>query len=107
MDRFYEKLEASFQRKFCRYIVKVSKVKGSFYVLIRKPGGKILNDDLNNLFKDVKSISTRIYNKFSGDSSMFCYNFFPYFKLVRCYGSYHYHFLVVRKDYVLRYECLL
>ena len=76
LDRFYEKLEASLQRKFCRYIVEVSQVKGSFYVLIRKPRGKILNDDLNNLFKDVKSISTRIYNKFSGDSSMFRYNFF-------------------------------
>ena len=99
LDRFYEKLEASFQRKFCCYIVKVSQVKGSLCVLIRKPRGKVLHDDLSYLFKDVKSRSTRIYNKFSGDSSMFRYNFFPYFKLVRCYGSYHYHFLVVRKDY--------
>ena len=30
---------------------------------------------------------------------VFCLNYFPYFKLVRCYGNYHYHFLVVRKDY--------
>ena len=32
------------------------------------------------------------------DSSTFRYNFFHYFKLFRYYGSYHYHFLVVRKD---------
>ena len=84
LDRFFEKLVASLQRKSYRYIVKVSQVKGSFYVLIRNPRGKILNDDFNNLFKDVKSISTRIYNKFAEDSSMFRYNIFPYFKLVRC-----------------------
>lgn len=61
LDRFFEKLEASkkvppkfLPRKFHRYIVKVSQVKGSFYVLIKKPRGKILNDDLNNLFNDVK-----------------------------------------------------
>ena len=51
LDRVYKKLEAPLERKFCRYIVKVSQVKGSFYVLIRKPRGKILNNDLNNLLK--------------------------------------------------------
>ena len=54
LDRFFEKLEAFLPRKFHRYIVKVSQVKGSFYVLIKKPRGKILNDDFNNLFNDVK-----------------------------------------------------
>lgn len=77
LDRFYEKLESTLERKYYRYIVKVSQVKGFFYVLIRKPRGKILSDDLNNLFRDVKSITGRIYNKFEEDCSMFRYNFFP------------------------------
>ena len=28
----------------------------------------------------------------------FSYGYFPYFKLVKCYGNYHYHFLVVKRD---------
>ena len=92
LDRFFEKLEASLQKSFTDTFYRY---KGSFYVLIRKPRRKILNDD----FKNVKSISTRIYNKFADESSMFRYIFFPYFKLIRCYGSYHYHFLIVRKDH--------
>ena len=38
-------------------------------------------------------------DKFSENTSMFCHNFFPYFKLVRCYCNCHCHFLVIRKDY--------
>ena len=99
LDRFFENLELHLQRKFPHYIVKVSQVKGSFYVLVRKPRGKISNNDLKILFKQVKSISNKMYDKFSENSSIFRYNFFPYFKLVRCYGNYHYHFLVIRKNY--------
>ena len=69
------KLRVSFAEEFPRYIVKVSQVKGSFYVLVRKLRGKILNNDLEILFKYVKSISNKIYNKFSEDSGMFCYSF--------------------------------
>ena len=99
LNRFYENMEFSLKRKFSRYIVKVSQVKGSFYILIRKPTGKILNEDLNFLFENVKCNSEKIYRKFAENSSSFRYKFFPYFKLVRCYGSYQYHFLVARKDY--------
>ena len=77
----------------------VSQVKESFYILVKKPRGKILGDNLKNLFDKIKYISERICNKFAEDCNEFCYNFFPYFKLVRCYGNYHNHFLVVRKDY--------
>ena len=44
------------------------------------------------------NISERIYHKFADDCKEFRYNYFPYFKLVRCYGNYQYHFLVVSKD---------
>ena len=99
LDRFYENIEFSLKRKFSRYIVKVSQVKGSFYVLIRKPREKILNVDSNFMFENVKYISEKICRKFTENSSSFRYKFFPYYKLVRCYGSYQYYFLVIRKDY--------
>ena len=43
------------------YIVKVSQVKGSFYALIRKPRGKILNEDLKNMINHVKNISEKFF----------------------------------------------
>ena len=92
LDRFYDKLESSLKRKYNRYVVKVSQAKGWFYVLVRKPRGKILNEELDILYKDVKNISTKVYNRFAEDSSTFRHNFFPFFKLGR-------HFLVARKDY--------
>ena len=51
-------------------------VKGSFYVLVRKAQGNILNSDLDTLFNDVKTISKKLYNKLAEMSTMFCYNYF-------------------------------
>ena len=60
LDRFFENLEFRLQRKFPRYIIKVSQTKGSFYVLVRKPRGKIFKNGLEILFKHVKSISSKM-----------------------------------------------
>ena len=49
LHRSFEKLERSLKREFYQYIVKLSQVKRSFYVLIRKPRGNILGGDLNIL----------------------------------------------------------
>ena len=92
-------MESSTKRKFNMYNVKVLQVKGSFYVLIRKPRGKILGDDYRFMIDNVKYLSEKIYRGFAKKSKDFRYKFFPYFKLVRHYNSYHYHFLVIRKDY--------
>ena len=106
LDRFFETVEFSMKRKFNMYIVKVSQVKRSFYVLTRKPRGKILGDDLRFMTENVKYISEKIYRSFARHSNDFKYKFFPYFKWVRCYNNYQYHFLVVRKDYhFLKNEC--
>ena len=51
------------------------------------------------MINNVKCVSEDIYRNFSDKSSTFRYRFFPYFKLVRQYGGYQYHFLFVRKDY--------
>ena len=90
LDRFFESLEFNFHREFSRYIIKVSKVKGSFYVLVKKPRGKILGDDLRNLFRDVKYISEKVYSKFADYSKSFRFGYFPCCKPVRCYGNYQY-----------------
>ena len=101
LDRFFERLEFSFRHEFSRYIIKVSGVKGLFYVLVKKPRRKILGDNLKNLFNDVTYISEKKYNKFADDSKSFRHNYFPSFKLVRCYGNYQCHFLVVKKKLVI------
>ena len=100
LDRLFETLEIHLQKKFPQYIVNVSQIKGSFYILIRKPRGKILKTDLEILFRRVKSISNKVHNKYSRKSSMFRYRYFPYFKLLKCCGNFHYHFLVIRKDHL-------
>ena len=75
--KFYETLEFNLQREFSRYVVKVSQVRGSFYVLIKKPRGKILGESLKNLFDDVKYLSDKVYRKFSVQFSRFRHKLFP------------------------------
>ena len=99
LDRFYETMELSVKQKFNGYVVKVSRVNGSFYVLIRNSRGKILSDDLRFMIENVKYMSKKIHRSFARPSSDFKHKFFPYSKLVWCYSSYQYHFLVVRKDF--------
>ena len=63
LDRFYQNLEFCVQKKkkIPRYIVNVLQVKRSFYVLVRKPRGKILNNDWEMLFENVITISKKLY----------------------------------------------
>ena len=107
LDRFFEQLVSSLSCRFPRYIVKVSQVKGSFFILVKKPRGKILNGDLKYLCNNALLISESIYKKYVEDSKDFSYGYFPYFKLVKCYGNYHYHFLAVKRDYEYEYEYFL
>lgn len=64
-------------------------------------GGKkvLFERDKKVLFEQVEEISKNIYHNYARNCSRLCYLFFPYFKLVRSYGDYHYHFLVIRKEY--------
>ena len=98
LNRFFEQLEKSLAQNFlATFSFKVSQVKGSLFVLIKKPRGKILNEDLKYFCDKVQYISENIYKKFAEDSKEFCYVVFPYFMNVEPYGNYH--FLVGRKDY--------
>ena len=51
LDRLFEDLESVFSKEFHGYIVKISQVKKSFYVLVWKPRGEILGRDKKLLFK--------------------------------------------------------
>ena len=99
LDNFSETMDIAIKNKFPWNITKVCKMNRSFYVLIRMSWGKIFDEACKNMYENIKSLSEKIYNEFSEKSKQFKYNSFPYFKSVRCYRIFHYHFLVVRKDY--------
>ena len=83
--------------------MKVSQVKGSFFALVKKARVKNLNDDRKCLYDNVKCISENIYQKYAEYSRDLSYGYFPFFKLVKGYGNYHYHFLVANPA---EYDCL-
>lgn len=99
LDRFFKELESSLWPEFPRYTVKVSQLKGSFFALVEKARVKNLNDDRKCLYDNVKCISENIYQKYAEYSRDHSYGYFPFFKLVKGYGNYHYHFLVAKKEY--------
>ena len=99
LDRIYKDIEFSVLKEFPQYIVKVSQVKKCFYVLVRKPRGKILGKKQKKLFETVESITKNIYHNYVSDCSNLRYSFFLYSKLVGNFGDYHFHFLVIRKEY--------
>ena len=51
------------------------------------------------MFENVKEITENIYKQFALYPKEFETDYFPYFKLVKIYENYQYHFLVIKKDY--------
>ena len=100
LDSFYEDIERSLRNKFRKYIVKVSQLNGSFFVLIKRPRGKILGKKRKYLHDKLKEITEKIYRKYAFASSKSEQQFFPYLKLVRSCRKYQYHILIVKKDYL-------
>ena len=75
-DQFYELMKKSLKENFWMYIVKISQVKGSFYLLIRKPRGKILNQNLKNVIDTVKNISDNFLTSTLKNQMILNINFF-------------------------------
>ena len=98
LDRMFKDLVSSLVRELPEYFIKVSQVKKSD-VFVRKPRSKILGRKKEILFEIVENISKNITFNYARGCSDLKYAFFPYFKLVRSFGSYHFHFLVIRKEY--------
>ena len=102
LDKMFEDFEKNFHNEFSGlfYYVKVSQVKNSFYILIWKKRGKLFGEKRQELFDKVRTISENIYKNCAGSSTHIMHQYFPYCKLVRNYGNYHFHFLVTRKEYI-------
>ena len=100
LDRFYEDIEYAVRDQFRGYYVKVSQLNSSFFVLVKRRRGKILGEKRKFLFDRLKVISEEIYDKYASLSKLFEQEYFPYFKPVKSYSNYHFHFLVVKKDYI-------
>ena len=98
-DRFFEDMEAAVNSRFPDYFDKVSELNGTFFVPKKLPRGKIFGFRRKVLFDDLKKVTEDVYNKYPERSFKFRMSHFPYFKLVKSYGGYHFHFLVVKKEY--------
>ena len=98
LDRMFDYLHVSLSREFPNYLyhLKVSEVRKSFYAQIRKKRGKILGDSRKELFEDVKNITENVYNNYARSCNKITFNYFLYYKLIRNYGNFHFHFLVIR-----------
>ena len=100
LEKFYEDIESNMKNMFSQYIVKVSELNSSFFVLIKQYRGEVLSEKQEELFGKVKSISEDVSKDYATKSKDFERDFFPYFRLVKSYGNYQFHFLVIKKDYV-------
>ena len=94
-----KELQDHLKRHFPRYIVRVYKRKGNFYVLVIIPRGKISNNDRNCLFGEIRLMSQNIYRKYSMNFYEFKCNYVPCFQLLSSSGNSHgrHNFLVIRK----------
>lgn len=67
LDSLFEGLEKILTKTFFEIhfeILYISEMKGPFYVLIGKPRGKMLNEDLANMLDSLRDLSEKIYNEY-------------------------------------------
>ena len=76
LERMFDDLQLSLSREFPGYLyhVKVSEVRKSFYVLIRKKRGEILGDSREELFENVKNITENVHNNYARNCNKITYN---------------------------------
>ena len=66
------------------------------YRTIKKKKGKVLGEQQLKLFETVKDISKGMYKDYSQRSQYILMNYFPYFRLLKNYSNYYFHFLVIK-----------
>ena len=101
LDSMFEDLQSSLSDEFSNLLchVKVSQVKKIFLCIDKKKRGKVLGDKRKELFDRVKIISENIYNSYARNNVNITYNYFRYCKLIRNYGNFDFHFLVIKNEY--------
>ena len=81
LDRFYEDLDYEVKRRFHNYYVKVSQLKSSFFILVKRPRGKILGDKRDFLFSNLKIISEEFIMNIVNSLARLKKNIFPILSL--------------------------
>ena len=91
--KFFEKIERNVKENFKKYYVKVSEMNGSFLVLVKRRRGKKLVAKQKFLFDTLQKLTEDIFLKFSNRS------FFFSKKITSPTLGFHFHFLIVKKEY--------
>ena len=76
---------------------------GSFYLMIRKKRGKIVSENRKKMFDKIEDICNCIYNDYSQRQDFILRNYFRYFRLLKHYSNYHFHFLILKHRYFCKY----
>ena len=68
LDRFYEDINFSVKNKFRDYVVNVTELSSSFFVLIKKFRGNILVEKQKFLFDNLKEITENLHKECASKS---------------------------------------
>ena len=71
LDRFYEDINFSVKNKFRDYVVNVTELSSSFFVLIKKFRGNILGEKQKFLFDNLKEITENLDKEYASKSKEF------------------------------------
>ena len=71
LDRFYEDINFSVNNKFRDYVVNVTELSSSFFVLIKKFRGNILGEKQKFLFDNLKEITENLDKEYASKSKEF------------------------------------
>ena len=71
LDRFYEDINFSVKNKFRDYVVNVTELSSSFFVLIKRFRGNILGEKQKFLFDNLKEITENLDKEYASKSKEF------------------------------------
>ena len=71
LDRLFDELEYAVRSQFGEYIVKLSELKSSFFVLIKRKRSKTLRLKGKQMFENLKKITEKIYDSTLGFHLLF------------------------------------
>ena len=71
LDRFYEDINFSVKNKFRDYVVNVTELSSSFFVLIKKFRGNILGEKQKFLSDNLKEITENLDKEYASKSKEF------------------------------------
>ena len=95
----FKELRSAISANFPSYVFIINVAESKNGSMVRKKRGKGLGEQKLKLFETIKNISECVYKYYSQRSRFVLVNYFPYFRLLRNYSNYHFHFLVISNEY--------